>query len=461
MSSNLQTREKRIAEALEATVLAPLRVGWRGKREDMPVVAIEVESVVLNPSSHRIKAQLESDPEAREAVDADPEGAAAQAAIKGLLRMTPGFEALKENLAAEGQKDPGIATRQGLLVNANTRAVALEDLGERYIEVAVLPKDATLNEIYDLELDLQVAQDFRQEYSFTNELLFIEDLITQQNRDERQVAEQLRWITPTKASTEKKGVERVKRYVRHLDLIREIQEMSGGKVPLTEFDDAEQALQEFDVAYEGMRTKDPEAARQLKNARTLGLLVDLGYERQRMVDGKWVEEYLAEAVGEQELLRDIVPLLSADGTDGETEEGGDPDSPDDPFADFEDDSTNGESDDIHGAVQRLVVRLGESARDDVVALPTAEGEKEFAREAVRDAINEAMRTAAEDAKNAARAGDALKLPAHHVEEAVKRLKKARQTYGAVSDRPEFDSGPLEAEVTRVSQALEALRETLK
>lgn len=460
MPNNLSTREKRIKDALDATEMAPLRVHWRGKREELPVVKVELSSVVLNPRSHRIKAQLESNPEARALVEADPESEKAQEAIKDLLRRTPRFEELKENLNAEEQKEPGIVTSEGLLVNANTRAVALEDLREKYIEAAVLPTDATLSEIYDLELDLQVAETYQQEYSFTNELLFIDDLITEQNRDEKQVAEQLRWITPTKPSTEKKGIEKVRRYVRHLALIREIQEMSGGKVPLTDFDDAEQTLQEFDASYEALRTKDPQAAKRLKEARTLGLLVDLGYERQRMVDEKWVEGYLAEAFAESEILGTVVPLLG-----GENGGGGDPggqsENGEDPFADFEDEGGDAEAEpDIHRAIQDLVRRLSTSAREEVVALPTEDGEKEYDRTAIQTAVNQAMRTAYEDAKNAAKAGNALKLPAYHVEEAVKRLTRARQAYGEVHERVEFDPGPLREELEKAKRALDALDKTV-
>lgn len=460
MGSNPQTRSKRIEEALDATTSAPLRVRWRGRREEMPVVLVELDSVILNPRSHRIKAQLESDLDAQAAVESDAEGDRGQEAIRRLLRMTPRFEELKENLRTDKQREPGIVTRAGLLVNANTRAVALEDLGEQYIEVAVLPADATLGEIYDLELDLQVAQDYRQDYSFTNELLFIDDLISHQNHDERRVAEQLRWIVPTKPATAKQGIERVRRYVRHLDLIREIQEMSGRRIPLTDFDDAEQTLQELDTAYEALRTRKPLAARRLKQARTLGLLVDLGYERQRMVDEKWVEDYFAEALSEHEVLREFATTLANNlelgpGASGDSCDG------DDPFADFDvDDNSGAETADIHRAVEELVRRLGNTADEDVVILPTAHGEKEYDRKAIRQAINEAMRTAAEDAKNAARAGDALRLPAHHVDEAAKRLTKARQVYADVCDRPDFDVTPLQGELEKVSRALDALRATV-
>jgi ribosomal protein L13E len=390
------------------------------------------------------------------AIEADPDGDTAQAAIAELLRATPGFEPLKQNLYDEEQREPGIITRQGRLVNANTRAVALRELNQEYIEVAVLPTDATIGEIYDLELDLQVAQDYRQDYSFTNELLFIDDLITEQNRDEEEVGLRLRWATSTKQSSIKKAVEKVRRYVRHLELIREIQQMSGGKVPLTDFDDAEQTLQEFDNAYEALRDKDPAGATRLKQARTLGLLVDLGYERQRAVNAEWVETYLAEAFEEQEVLKDLIKPIAADGLsgDGFDHNGGLGDLDD--FEDIDDEAAPA----IHRVVGELTRRLGESAREDVVKLPTSAGEQEFDRETIRSAINDAMRTAAEDAKSAAKAGNALNLPIQLVEEAAKKLARAREAYDKVSTGADFDAKAMQAEVERATRALDALKLTI-
>lgn len=457
MPASEEVRREAIAKALDGlpSEYETERVQWRGKTERLPVVRIALDATVLNPKSHRIKSQLESETSAKEAIEEDPDSDAAQMAIADLLRETQGFGDLKQNLADESQRDPGIVTRQGRLINANTRAVALRDLGEEYIDVAVLPEDAALGEIYDLELDLQVAQDYRQDYSFTNELLFVEDLITEQGRDEEEVALRLRWATPTKPASVKRGSEQVRRYVRHLALIREIQQMSGGKLPLTDFDDAEQTLQEFDKAYEALRDKDPVGAERLKRARTLGLLVDLGYSRQRAVDARWVEEHLAEAFSEDSLLREVSEAVGAGFDGGNGAQGADG------FEAFE--QPSGDTDGtpaIHQVVELFATRLGESARTDTVSLPTAGGEKEFRRKDVREAINEAMRTAVEDAKRVVKAGTELDRPAHFTAEAARQLTKARKAYEVAVDRPNFDPAPLLAEVERVERAVDALRQSI-
>lgn len=455
MTANEQTRKERIETALAALPRnhETFRVPWRGSIELMPVIKIGLDSVVYNPRSHRIKSQLESEPEIAAAVAADPDSEEAQAGIEGLLRATRGYERLKENLRG-GQREPGIVTRTGQLINANTRAAALKELGEEYIEVAVLPLDATLGEIDDLELDLQVAEDYKQDYSFTNELLFVDDLINEHNRSEREVAERLRWITSDRPAAVRGGIERVRQSVRTLALIRAIQQASGGQVRLTDFDEAAQTLQEFDNDYESLRAKDPIAADRMKEARILGLLVNLGYERQREVDAEWVETYLSDALNDNELLQELIePLAESNGKD----DGGGP-APEG-LEELEDEEPAGEpTGKAHKVVSALVAKLGTSAQEDTVTLPTAQGPKEFSREAVTDAVNDAMRTAADEARTAARAGDALKMPIAQAKDAAKKLTKALDAYSKVKDEADFDSDAFRAEVERAERALDALKQ---
>lgn len=462
MTANEQTRRDRIDKALEALSAdhEKMRVPWRDGMESMSVIKLELDSCVLNPRSHRIKSQLESEPELRKQVEEDPESQAAQEGIRDLLTRTPGFAHLKENLGHAGQTDPGIITADGRLINANTRAAALHQLGNEYIEVAVLPKDATPAEIANLELDLQVAEDFKQDYSFTNTLLFVDDLINEYNRDEQDIAIRLRWSVPTKQSSIKSGVDKVKRYVRHLAVIREIQAISGNKVPLTDFDDAEQTLQEFDSKFEALRTKDPSGAERMKRARILGLLVNLGYERQREVDAEWVETYLAEAFSENDTLKEIAEGLEEADAGEDGGEGGDGGLEGlEGLEELEgtDETTDEDQDAAHKTVGILIEKLGGSADADSVTIELSGGPKTYDRQTLVDQVNDAMRMAAEDAKNAQRAGDKLKLPHQQAEDAAKRLSKALTAYVEVKDDPEFDKTTFMAAVERAERALDALK----
>jgi hypothetical protein len=240
--------------------------------------------------------------------------------------------------------------------------------------------------------------------------------------------------------------------VRHLNLIREIQRMSGGNIPLTYFDAAEQALQEFDRAYEAVRDKDPIKAHRLKQARTLGLLVDLGYERQRQVDADWVDAYLSDAIEESELLSSIrvsPSVAPAEALDDLAE-----------FEDIERDSRTASSGAAHDVVDALVRALGESARSDRIVVETVDGPVEYDREIVRAEVNFAMRAAAEDAHRAARAGTDLKLPVSLADEAAKRLVQARVAVQRVMSNPAFDRAGVEEAAARVARAFDAFRQQL-
>src|ERR1700679_2588434 len=117
-------RKAGIERALAAANARPdaerIRVAWKSGDIAATVVELPVGDVVLNPNSHRIRAQLESSAD-RELVLHDPFNPLAQTAIEGLLRDAAEFDGLKASLKDVGQAEPGVVTATGLLVNSNTR----------------------------------------------------------------------------------------------------------------------------------------------------------------------------------------------------------------------------------------------------------------------------------------------------------------------------------------------------
>ena len=81
-------------------------IPWKSGSERCTVIQVELDAVVLNPRSHRIKAQLDGH-ESRTVVESDPFGDEAQQVLALLLRSTDGFEDIKASLDEEGQRDPG------------------------------------------------------------------------------------------------------------------------------------------------------------------------------------------------------------------------------------------------------------------------------------------------------------------------------------------------------------------
>ena len=159
-------RKKRIQEALKAwhekeEPRESLPLFWHGPQQIFPVVELDIDVPLLNTKSHRLRSQLESDPRGKSVLN-DPWSDSAQEVAAEYLRKPPEeFERLMQNLALEGQRQPGVITREGVLMNANRRLAALRELrdpNKRWIRVAVLPSDAAPLELVDLELTLQIPR---------------------------------------------------------------------------------------------------------------------------------------------------------------------------------------------------------------------------------------------------------------------------------------------------------------
>src|SRR5690606_39007958 len=139
--------------------------------------------------------------------------------------------------------------------------VALRHNNARYVRVAVLPEGVTQRDISEVELRLQVKKDLKQEYTFTNKLLFIEEMMTEYGYTPDQIAVDLGY-TPT--ATDKKlldkAIKEVHKDIRLLTLIRETIDLSNKRLRLVDFDDKRQALSEIDEQFEQLKNKDLAAA---------------------------------------------------------------------------------------------------------------------------------------------------------------------------------------------------------
>ena len=282
-------------------------IPWKDSRTLCTIITIATDAAVLNPRSHRLKAQLASHTR-RDELAEDPFGTTSQEVLAELIRDDETFDDLKANLKEEGQHNPGVVTRAGLLVNGNRRAVALSDLGLRYIRVAVLPPAATEREIAELELKLQMTREFKQDYTFTNQLLFVEELHDHYEYPLERIALLLRYAQSSNDQHLKSGVAKVQQAIRMLAMIREIQEISGGRISYEIFDDQQVSLQELDTFYEKLVRDDPEAARRLRATRYIGLILASGYKVLRQMDTEFFGEYFVPAIEDNDTLQRYVRL---------------------------------------------------------------------------------------------------------------------------------------------------------
>ncbi|MEI6566950.1 MAG: hypothetical protein WCR20_09745 [Verrucomicrobiota bacterium] len=389
---------------------------WDDSSLHLIVVNLPLDIVYLNPNSHRIKSQLTAHPD-REAIHSAPFSESSQKSIADLLKATDGYEDLKINLQELGQREPGVITREGVLINANTRAVALRALGATHLRTMVLPPGATTSQINELELRLQVARDYRQDYSFTNRLLLSKDC-QEAGWTESRIGKEVFGTTGTDASR----IEKVRRDLRLLAMIDELITVSGGKYTLPNFDDKFIALEELDRDYEELKKSDTTAALELRAARQVAILCGVGYREIRQIRPGFVNDYLLEEIEEDSDIKFLAVK---------------PDPP--PESDTTGLGLLGDSEPASGQEAGPILNwLTQTAGQTLVQVP--DGDKapiERPRMEVIEAMQTAIEKAAESSKINSQRGNLLKQPTNLVIDAIKRLDAAEAAYKKVHTDHKF------------------------
>ncbi len=456
---NEASRRELIEERLGATVEAPHRteqLPWRDGQSSFPVVELPLDAVLLNPNSHRIKSQLMSHPD-RAVVEDDPWSDEAQQIIADILRETGKFEDLKQNLDEVGQQDAGVVTREGILVNANRRATALRDLDKGYIAVAVLDPKATPQEIAELELALQMKREFKEDYSFSNRLLFIKEL-TDLGWSAGKIALRLNFAVSRDVKELEKGRDEVLQHLRMLAMIEQIREIAAkagaDSVPYTFFDDRRQSLIEIDEAYEKRKEKDPTTAENVKRMRMVGLLTDAGYQPLREMEEDFAREYLFSAlehVADSDGFKgNLVPLL----TGNEDDEEDDNLNVDLLVADEEEEPAGNAPVDP----ERLLQLLAGSHDEEAVEIPSREGvgTVTVSREQVVDHLTTAIKVAADEHKSERRFENRLVAPMKKADDARHQLDLVGKKLDRVDGKSGFDWEQFDKRMAKLRRSYEAL-----
>jgi hypothetical protein len=259
-----------------------------------------VDLLHYNPDTHRIRAQRSIKPDRERDLETDPFGESAQNYLHQLLmgdptdpsKIDPSFTALKDDLRENGQSDPGIITRSGVLVNGNTRQAALKELGEKNIRVGVLPPDAGHDDLMSIELSLQLRKDHRRDYSFMNSLLAIEERaaagelpakIIGDFRIKATTYEQRRWILEFVGNAiERSAVVGANSKTLALRLV--------------DFESHQGKLEELYRAYTALKAKSPDQAEGLREQRLLAIVLDKSKTDLRLIEPDFVQRYMKSAL---------------------------------------------------------------------------------------------------------------------------------------------------------------------
>jgi hypothetical protein len=457
MAMTEDERAAKVVEALEARDpdrYGSARLRWHDGYETFPIIDLDLKAVVLNPNSHRIQAQLESHPQG-EVVRSEPFSDEAQEIIATILKeQVEGYDALRKNLEEETQLNHGVVTPTGVLVNANRRTVALREIGAHYIRVAALPTSNNV-EIADLELNLQMQVDFRQDYSFTNRLLFVDELITNEGRQIDEVARALNVAASTNPTEMERGRNKVNQDTRVLSMIRELQGRSDGNLPLTAFDSQEVAFEELDDKYEDLVETDPEGAKRLREARLLGILANVPYRDLREFGPDSPDGYVIPVLEEDELFAEVLSGINppTGAADGE-EPGG---------LDILEGDTEGDAGAETNATKKvagLVELLARSYATVEVDLPVSEGERSEPRKDVVEGLRSILRGVANEMADDRRADNRIERPRIRAEEADRKLRLAADAYERVKDQADFDPDQLREVLVTLQERLEEFIEAL-
>ncbi|MGW1077134.1 transcriptional regulator [Streptomyces sp. NPDC002537] len=291
-AENRDLVEQRLKEVSEgAGPRETQTVDWRGTPTYFDVIKMPVESLYYNPGTHRIRAQRSHDPARDRQLDAEPWGLEGQAYLHHLLKNLPAdpskpdpeFGALMDSLREFKQTDPGLITRDGVLVNGNTRRAALKELGESTMRVAVLPESCTWEDINRVELSLQLRKEHRRDYSYINRLLAIEEQfaagrlvpdIAREFRIKKATCEQDLWI---------------------LSCLQDLLERSRegeAQLRLMDFEQHQEKLRELHRRYTNESAVSKEKAELMKENRLAVIVLGFSKTDVRLVEQDFRDRYL-------------------------------------------------------------------------------------------------------------------------------------------------------------------------
>jgi hypothetical protein len=288
---DLQEREHALTSALDVyrdeNMTRTEHIEFRGKPMDLKVVRVSPILPLLNHENSRVSAQLKNHP-LRDIVYKDPTSKEAQDVLAEILSKTDKFSDLKEELKHHGQVNAGIITRQGVLVNGNTRLVAARMADLEGFDVAVLPADATSEDCFDIEMSLQLRKLTHQDYTLTNRLLLVARYTERGGHSDDELIKRMGWI--------RGGRKKLALHRQMLGLIEEIRDASPTPLDYQFFDTKEQMLKDLLEKYDALSSESFQEAQDMKWMRVLGMVLGVNKDQVRAIDEDFMEDNLAQRV---------------------------------------------------------------------------------------------------------------------------------------------------------------------
>jgi hypothetical protein len=165
---NKETRIQKISEILKQDPYAQKEIMWQDNLEVMPVYKIPLKYLLYNKYNGRILSRTQS--LEAQGKDLDPENENDKKIIEKLLWDSKPDRNKKtlSDLEAHGQKEIGIITRDGIIIDGNRRAMLLNKIDKYdYFKAVILPVTLEQNpiEIEKLETSYQMGADEKLGYN--------------------------------------------------------------------------------------------------------------------------------------------------------------------------------------------------------------------------------------------------------------------------------------------------------
>lgn len=203
---NKETRsdclEKLVDEQMKKHDHHTFKVKWRGEDIHPPIIKVDKHFLRYRLQSGRTKRKqieyVEMHLNLERDLFEDPESEIAQKAQHEILLGMIDEAGLKKDLYGEGQQQPAIITYDGYVLNGNRRLAAIRENDKiQFMDCVVLPKSANPKDLYELEIDLQMAKETKADYNWVDELLHLrEGLENQQIRESEKVLAKKMKISP-------------------------------------------------------------------------------------------------------------------------------------------------------------------------------------------------------------------------------------------------------------------------
>ena len=170
--------DKYIENNPECKVSKTITIVLQGKKLDLTTYRLPLDLTYYNIENGRFAAEYVDlvKNEGRQLVPTNP---ADSKKIQSLLIEIDPKQSmiLEKDLELYGQKDPGIITHDGNVINGNRRRAVLEELVSRgrsefkFIEVARLPPNVSPQDLWKIEAGIQLSRNVQLDYGPINELL--------------------------------------------------------------------------------------------------------------------------------------------------------------------------------------------------------------------------------------------------------------------------------------------------